>query len=510
MKTSRTVESPAPRSAARFLLLVVAGLVVSPASRAQAGPFVPGDLLVTRSVYSGDASTVTLGQTLPGGGTAIADGTYPTVFQNNTVDGSFGVTSPIFLDQITTSGTPVSTFAVPANLIATSFSSKSELAINLSTDGQSVTFMGYATPINKLDVSNSNTPAIIEPGNPVTTTPTFRAVAQIDAGGNIQVTPTNAFSGNNGRAAILDSTHQQYLTVGNAGNGNGSDAVTASTGVQIVTPGQTATSAAAGTTKVGNFNITQYGYAPDKAAKDNNFRGETIFNNTLYVTKGSGGNGINTVYQVGQAGVLPTAATAANAPITILPGFPTVLAKSGSADHPFGIFFANANTLYVADEGDGVAAHAASNPHAGLEKWSLVGGVWVLDYTLQAGLNLGVAYSVPGLPAGLDPATDGLRNITGKVNGDGSVTIFGITSTVSASGDQGADPNRLVAITDILAFTTTAQAANEQFSTLEKAGYGEVLRGVSLAPVPEPSSLLLLASGSTFGLITLALRRGRA
>jgi hypothetical protein len=40
----------------------------------------------------------------------------------------------------------------------TSFSSKSELALNLSTDGQDVTFMGYLAPVNAIDVSNSNTP----------------------------------------------------------------------------------------------------------------------------------------------------------------------------------------------------------------------------------------------------------------------------------------------------------------------------------------------------------------
>ena len=49
--------------------------------------------------------------------------------------------------------------------------------------------------------------------------------------------------------------------------------MTAATGVQIVTPGQNATSATPGTIAVGNFNITQYGYLPDKPGKDNNFRG---------------------------------------------------------------------------------------------------------------------------------------------------------------------------------------------------------------------------------------------
>jgi uncharacterized protein (TIGR03437 family) len=62
------------------------------------------------------------------------------------------------------------------------------------------------------------------------------------------------------------------------------------------------------------------------------------------------------------------------------------------------------------------------------------------------------------------------------------VTIWGVTSTVSANGDQGADPNKLVMITDVLANTTAAGAASEQFTTVRTANAGEVLRGVSLAP----------------------------
>lgn len=95
--------------------------------------------------------------------------------------------------------------------------------------------------------------------------------------------------------------------------------------------------------------------------------------------------------------------------------------------------------------------------------------------------TLSVANSAPnGLPWA--PATDGIRNITGRVDRDGKVTIWGITSTVSGNGDQGADPNRLVAITDILANTDPSVAATEQFNTLRTARYGEVLRGISLAP----------------------------
>jgi hypothetical protein len=71
---------------------------------------------------------------------------------------------------------------------------------------------------------------------------------------------------------------------------------------------------------VGTFSITQVNdpstgmpYASDKLGKDNNFRGLTLFNNTLYTTKGSGSNGVNTVYQVGATGSLPTLANAEGA-----------------------------------------------------------------------------------------------------------------------------------------------------------------------------------------------------
>ena len=110
-------------------------------------------------------------------------------------------------------------------------------------------------------------------------------------------------------------------------------------------------------------------------------------------------------------------------------------------------------------------------------------GTWQRNYVLQNGLNLGLPYSVSdNYPSSLNPATDGLRNITGRLNADGTATIWAITSTVSANGDQGADPNKLVAITDVVANTDPALAAQEQFIMLRSAGYGEVLRGVSFTP----------------------------
>jgi hypothetical protein len=181
----------------------------------------------------------------------------------------------------------------------------------------------------------------------------------------------------------------------------------------------------------------------------------------------------------------------------ILNGFPTALKTKTS--FPFGIWFANPTTLYVADEGNGTTgttvgnfyAPAAAQTTAGLQKWILVSGKWQLAYTLNAGLGLGTPYVVPGYPTGNNsgtggtgmpwaPATDGLRNITGVVSADGkTATIYAITSTISGSGDQGADPNKLVAITDTLSATSSA---GESFVTVKTAGAGEVLRGVSFAP----------------------------
>lgn len=118
---------------------------------------------------------------------------------------------------------------------------------------------------------------------------------------------------------------------------------------------------------------------------------------------------------------------------------------------------------------------------------------------LQGGLDLGTPYKVvpsrqgEHYPTGLNttdsgtglpwaPATDGLRNLTGHVNRNGTVSLWASTSTVSGSGDQGADPNQLVEITDNLGATTAAQAMHEQFHTVLPATNGQVIRGVAFTP----------------------------
>ncbi|MGA8406388.1 MAG: hypothetical protein WB680_04350 [Candidatus Acidiferrales bacterium] len=535
---------------------------VAAANGDQDGPgrfrFVPDTLVLSRSVYAGRASTVTLGEALPlacaGGpngsydvtvptttpgtttdvtvpcGIASDNGEFPNLFDSHNVwnnansDGSFGVTSPIFLDDMTTDGWLLGSLPIPSNQIVTSFSSKSELALNRSIDGKSITFMAYhggpgcggfpvsPTAPNLLDVSASNTPGVCDPTNPVTTTyengsnvPTsyYRAVVEVDGDGHIGITDGNAYSGDNGRAAIKGGNGLYYM-VGNDNSGNLSkkqipitpDGINLfnATGAELLVPD--------GTPPVPP-NIAMIGrveFGTDKLGKDTNFRGLTIFNNTLYITKGSGSNGVNSVYQVGTAGTLPTgtAAELAGVPIAILPGFPSTAASTSTA-FPFGIWFADANTLYVCDEGDGTyvtppvngnVADPQSVTTAGLQKWSLVNGTWTMLYVLQDGLNIGVPYSVRNYPTALDPATGGCRNITGRHNYDGTVTIYAITSTISANGDTGADPNKLVKVTDKVSDTTLPAGDGDNdrddaighFVTIRSAQAGEVFRGVAFAP----------------------------
>ena len=312
------------------------------------------NLLVSRSVYEGSSSLLVPGTTIlpPGCLSACVfannDGTYPEVFNNDIADASFGITSPIFLDEITPSGARVGTIEVPNSLehhghgssdqMVTSFSSKSEIALNLSTAGRHVTFMGYDAPVNAIDVSNSNTP-----GDPDTTNPVpgsdYRVIGQLNRDGKLRFTLTNAYSGNNGRAAIRNDRARVDYLAGNAGNGADPQppGIIIGAGAQILTPSRLPESAQTPgqPTPVGSFNITQIPpNKADKVGKDTNFRGLTIFDDVLYYTKGSGGNGINTVYFVDTTGTacpngvgLP--APGAQLPTTPIAYDPTVLQTKG-------------------------------------------------------------------------------------------------------------------------------------------------------------------------------------
>ena len=327
-----------------------------------------------------------------------------------------------FLKEYTTSGTLVQTIALPtvtngANYPLTfSGSATSEGFLKRSVDGQYVTLGGYAVG-----------PGLAGPAT-AAGVDVPRVVGRVDAGGNIDTTTvmTN-YSGSNIRGAIsTDGT--QIWTSGNAGSGQGATA-----GVRSMTLGSPSSV---------RLNDTA-----------SNMRVVNIFNGQLYVSSASGTNlGINTV-----GTGLPTTGDQGN-PLSLLPGFPT------SGTHgPYDFWFKDANTIYVADDG-GFAAGG------GIQKWTLSGGTWTLQYTL---LNTG-------------SATTAVRGLTGTTNGSGEAVLYATTTQSSA--------NNLITLTDTGAGATA--------TTLTSAPTSTAFRGVALSPVvgtppvTKPAILSTVISGN--------------
>jgi hypothetical protein len=529
--------------------------------------------------------------------TAVAPGQYPLLFNNDGPDGSFAVNTPIDLFDVSLSGRRLGIVHVPTSGMTTSFSSKSELAINAATDGQSVSFLAYGAPTGQFDASNSNTPGVHDFTNPDVSSPGvtpeslatgvatntsgngfYRVVGDLHSDGKWSFTDTNSYSGDNGRAALLNASDGYLFAAGNDNNGDSNKitsissknlasnsaaqqaanatvsgdaasvlaSLVADTGAQTF-PESFLSQPAQQLAGIVDASFGDLTYAPsDKPGKDTNFRGLTVFDNVVYYTKGSGSNGADTVYFVNTedptgstdpAYVCPTDSTTvtgtesgvptsepidapvglprAGAPLPtpgmsyqmcILRGFNMDAAAfdlndnapAGENTFPFGIWFANADTLYIADEGSGnfnvldpgtpyADALPSNQPLAGLQKWVFSGGQWNLAYTIQNGLDLGQPYTVPGYPTGDNstdggsglpwaPATDGLRNISGRVSRNGTATIYATSSTVSGSGDDGADPNKVVAVTD--AIGADGLSPQERFRTIAPARYGVRYGGV--------------------------------
>lgn len=165
------------------------------------------------------------------------------------------------------------------------------------------------------------------------------------------------------------------------------------------------------------------------------------------------------------------------------PQYGTMLASQagtnlGIMDGPWDFFLANESTLYIADD------DATAPVSGGLQKWTknAVSGSWSKAWT-----------SVP------DGAV-GMRGLTGLVTGN-SVQLYGITAMAT-----GSSPNSLVALSDTLDGATAPS-----FTTLATASANYVFRGVALAPVPEPASLVLVLAGAAgIGLVARGrLREGR-
>jgi hypothetical protein len=106
--------------------------------------FRPGNIVVSRSVYDNNPANVTVGTVLPPncastqGGCAAATGapfkgTYPFVFNDVLYDASFGITSRVYLDQLTSGGHFVDSLEVPNSLQKEIKSTSDQLVTSFSS-----------------------------------------------------------------------------------------------------------------------------------------------------------------------------------------------------------------------------------------------------------------------------------------------------------------------------------------------------------------------------------------
>lgn len=264
-----------------------------------------------------------------------------------------GAAAPVFLDEYTPAGTLVQSIALPTAANGTnhafgiSSSATSEGHLNLSPDGRFLTCAGYDALPGTLSIAATASSA------------TSRVVARVDLAGNVDTsTATNsAFSGSNIRSAVTDDGLQFWM-------------VGANSGVQYATLGASTSTAVS-------------------TGSPTNMRTIGIAAGQLYVSSAS-----STFQGMSAVGIgLPT--NAGNT-VMLLPGFPMT---TGPSSYDF--FFADANTVYVADD--------HTNGNGGVEKWTFSGGLWTLQYVMAPN------------------ATTGCRGLSGEVNA-GVVTLYATTT----------------------------------------------------------------------------------
>mgnify|MGYP001549026408 CR=1 FL=1 len=328
-----------------------------------------------------------------------------------------GNATAVFLDEYTPSGTFVQSIAVPttasgANLALTmSGSATSEGGLTISPDGRYVTFGGYNAAVGTSGIA-ATTSATVN-----------RVVGRLDLSTGLVDTTTaftDAFSGGNIRSAVTDGTNVW--------------AVGSNTGVRATTFGAAGTSTSISTTLT-------------------NMRRIEIFNGQLYVSSASGTfQGVSTVGT--------GTPTTSGQTTTLLSGFPTA-----SGPGPYDFWFADANTVYVADDRTSAAG--------GIQKWTQSGGTWSLAYTMNTSLT-----------------SNALRGLTGTVTG-------GVASLYAVSGD-----NKFVTVTDT--------GASSTFLTLVTGASNNAFRGLefaALAAVPEPGTIALIALAALPGAALLRRRK---
>ena len=270
-----------------------------------------------------------------------------------------------FLDEYTPAGVFVQTIALPTTAtlpqraLTNSGSASSEGYISQSADGNYFILTGYDTAPGTAFVASTSVATVA------------RVIGRVDLLGTVDTSTglIDAYSGGNIRSACsVDGT--SFYTTGPNNPGPGVRYVGA----------------------LGSSSSTQL------STTNQNLRVANIFNGQLYVSSASGTPGFFGVSTVGTG--LPTTS---GETITLLNGFPTA---SGPQSYDF--FFADAATVYVADE--------RNSASGGIQKWTESGGLWTLAYTLNPALNTGCrgisGYTEAGVTTLFATTTFGANNTT--------------------------------------------------------------------------------------------------
>lgn len=450
---------------------------------------------------------------------------------------SLDTASPITLSQFTLglggkSAVANGTLVLPqagngANVaISGEYGSASEGILQNSVDGHSLTIVGHgvnAATFNSAAGAGYGSAALGQStsvtGGANTVVP--RVVALVGADGSVDTSTalTGVFNQNNPRsAATVDGSSFYVAGQGVTGDGTG--------GVFLAVKGATTATAinANTTTPTGSATVSPLTATEARVVEIANTGG----GNQLYVSRdfspsGTPNDSSDIRSLSGPGGALPTSATGLAAARVIdaagssLSGNTSSINLTAALDNSVNsarngkfvylsseqFFYANATTLYVADSGSpkNGSAGAAGLGEGGLQKWSLVGGTWVLDYVIYDGLNL-VNNATKNSATPTANGVTGLFGLAGQVEADGTVQLF-----ATSYGLNELSQSYLYEVTDTLA-NTTPVATTESFTTLYSAAAGTDIRGVAFAPVPEPASLALLGAGA-FGAALLRRRRAR-
>lgn len=245
--------------------------------------------------------------------------------------------SAVFLEEFTTTGTPVQTIAMPTVAagsdlpVTNSGSATSEGFVTQSVDGRYLITVGYAATPGTAAVTGTSAATVA------------RVIARIALDGTIDSS-----------TGLADA----YTTTGNIRSAVSLD------GNQFWTAGTGGAAANRGVCYVAGLGATT---SVQLSSTPTNCRVVGVFGDQLFMSANSGAFvGLNTI-----GTGLPTGSGETT---TLLNGF----TSPGSA---YDFWFADASTVYVADD--------RTNGLGGIQKWTESAGTWTLAYTLATAANVG-------------------------------------------------------------------------------------------------------------------------